>query len=78
MISLKDILDIICTEAFEYAGIPEVPDHKHGAPQNYAAQKRDARGDIHDDTRSQSQQLPVIQYDLELVRQSDGTVDWLE
>jgi hypothetical protein len=78
MISLENILNIICTEAFEYGGIPEVPDHKHGEPQNYSALKRDARGLVENDARSQSSHLPVLRYTLELVRDSDGKVRWHE
>ena len=78
MIALKNILNIICTEALEYGGIPEVPDHKHGAPQNYSAYKRDARGEAVNDPRSQSEQLSDLQYDLELVVDSDGHLQWHE
>jgi hypothetical protein len=78
MISLENILNIICTEAFEHDGVPEVPDHKHGAPQNYAAQKRDARGEIEDQERSPSAPPDSLQYDLELVQERDGTLQWLE
>lgn len=78
MISLENILNIICTEAFEYGGIPEVPDHKHGAPQNYSALKRDARGAVENEPRANSEQFPDLQYDLELVQESDGTLRWYE
>lgn len=78
MIALENILNIICTEAFEHGGIPEVPDHKHGAPQNYSAPKREARGEIQDHTRSHSETLNSLQYDLELVQESDGTLRWIE
>ena len=78
MISLENILNIICTEAFEYGGVPEVPDHKHGAPQNYAAPKRDARGEVERGARSHSARLPVLRYGLELVRESDGKLRWYE
>lgn len=78
VITLEDILNIICTEAFEHSGIPEVPDHKHGAPQSYAAAKRDARGDVHESRRSNSQQLPALQFDLELIEDEDGKLHWVE
>jgi hypothetical protein len=78
MIPLDDILNIICTEAFEHSGVPEVPDHKHGDRNNYAAAKREARGETQHDARSPSGPLDPLQYDLELVEESDGTLRWLE
>lgn len=78
MIALENILNIICTEAFEYGGIPEVPDHKHGAPQNYAALKRDARGEDDSDATSHSAEFPLLQYDLELVLDEDNILRWYE
>jgi hypothetical protein len=78
MILLKNLLDMICTEAFEHSGIPEVPDHKHGAPQNYSAQKRDARGDCPDVTRIASSEQAVLRYDLELLEREDGGIEWVE
>ena len=78
MIRPKNLLDMICTEAFEHSGIPEVPDHKHGAPQNYSAQKRDARGDIPDVARAASPEEAVLRFDLELLEREDGTLEWVE
>ena len=78
MILLKNLLNMICTEAFEHSGIPEVPDHKHGSPQNYSAQKRDARGDIHGVVRVASSEKALLRYDLELVEREDGTLEWVE
>lgn len=78
MITMKEMLGIIRTEAYEYGGIPEVPDDKHGAPQNYAAMKRDARGVFYEDSRSPSSDLPVLHYTLQLVRDEDGTLDWVD
>jgi hypothetical protein len=77
MISLENILDMICTEAFEHGGVPEVPDHKHGAPLSYFAEKRDARGDMAHPERSQTSET-ALQYDLELVEDKKGNLDWLE
>ena len=78
MIRPKNLLDMICTEAFEHSGIPEVPDQKHGAPQNYSAQKRDARGEISDIARVASSEQSVLRYDLELLEREDGTLEWVE
>ncbi|MFN0164918.1 MAG: hypothetical protein ACKV22_00685 [Bryobacteraceae bacterium] len=78
MIRPKHLLDMICTEAFEHSGIPEVPDHKHGAPQNYSAQKRYARGDIPEVVRVASSEEAVLRYYLELLEREDGTLEWVE
>lgn len=78
MILLKNLLNMICTEAFEHSGIPEVPDHKHGAPQNYYAQKRDARGEVPDVVRVVSSEEAVLRFDLELLEREDGTLEWVE
>jgi hypothetical protein len=78
MIPLDDLLNIICTEALEHSGAPEVPDHKHGATQNYSTEKRDARGSLSMDRTAYSSDLPPLRYDLELVRRPDGTLNWEE
>ncbi len=79
MISLDNLLNIICTEAFEYGGIQEVPDHKHGALQNYASPKRDARGASYGERPAcNNGALPPMQYTLELIRDEDGTLRWVE
>jgi hypothetical protein len=78
MLSVTTILNIVCTEALEYSGVPEVPDQKHGAQHNYSALKRDARGTLEGDTQPHLNHDTPLQYDLELVRQRDGTFDWEE
>jgi hypothetical protein len=78
MISLKSILNIIATEALEHAGVLEVPDHKHGAAQNYSTPKRDARNSLETAHGHYAPTVPVLRYDLELVRRDDGTVSWEE
>ena len=78
MIALENLLNLICTEAFEHGGIPEVPDNKHGAPQNYASEKRDARGLARHDPPSQPKETPILRFDLELIEEKDGTLRWIE
>jgi hypothetical protein len=78
VITLEDILNIICTEAFEHSGIPEVPDHRYGSPPNYAYAKRDARGQFHIYWRSNSRQLPKLDYDVELIVDDDGNLHWVD
>lgn len=78
MIAIETLLNIICTEAFEHDGILEVPDHKHGAVENYSSPKRQARGVVEDGLRQSGLQRPALQYDLELLRRPDGSLDWVE
>lgn len=78
MIPLEDMLNIICTEAFEHSGVPEVPDHKHGERHNYSSTHRDAREDHQEQRRSGVQELPPLQFDLELIRDEDGNLHWVD
>lgn len=78
MIALNNLLNIICTEALEHAGVPEVPEHKHGAAQNYSALKRDARGAPEKELLARTNGAAPLLYPLKLVRRSDGTLDWEE
>lgn len=78
MIKIANILRIIRTEAFEYDGIPEVPDHKHGDRQNNFALKREARGKLTRDKRAPTASPSDLQYDLELIEDEDGTLRWHE
>ena len=78
MIEIHNMLNIVCTEAIEDDGIPEVPDHKHGAEQNYWAPKRNARATEHSEAPRRPQQLPTLRYDLELVQDENGKVRWCD
>jgi hypothetical protein len=78
MIPLEDMLNIICTEAFEHSGVPEVPDHKHGERHNYSSTHRDAREDNREPRRSAPQQMPPLQFDLELIQDEDGKLHWVD
>jgi hypothetical protein len=76
MISHKEILDIVCTEAIEYGGLQEIPGHKDGAKLSFHSPKRGARGpETNDGGRPESQPL-AIQYDLRLVQEEDGKLTW--
>ena len=78
MIDLEDLLDIVCTEAFEHGGVPEVPDHKHGSEPNYHAQKRPARDPDGNTCQNYDETLLPIKYDLELILKGDNTYAWEE
>ena len=78
MISLQKLLDIVCTEAIEYGGLPEVPDRVDGAMENYHAAKRTARGEPDEHEAGAVQPaLPPIQYDLELIEDERGKLHWV-
>ena len=78
MIARENLLDLICTEAFEHAGVPEVPEHKHGGAQNYSALKREARGAPEKDPQAPANAASPVRYQLELVRAPGGALEWHE
>jgi hypothetical protein len=78
MIDLDDLLNIVCTEAYEYDGIPEVPDHKAGGSQSYFSPKREARGAAQLASGEAPTDEPSFEYDLELIKAPDGTLHWIE
>lgn len=79
MISLRKLLDIVCTEAIESGGLPEVPDRVDGAMDNYHAAKQNARSESNVEGGLESvNSLPPIRYDLELIRDENGNLRWVE
>ena len=76
MLSLEELLNIICTEAIEHGGLQEVPEHKHGAKQYYHSAKKEARGPDESNEHHVDLPLPPIQYDLELIEDRDGAFHW--
>ncbi len=76
MISYQEMLEIVCTEAIEYGGLLEVPGHKHGAKQSFHSAKRGARGPTVCNGDRADADAPVLHYDLRLVVESDGTLEW--
>ena len=78
MISLKKLLDIVCTEAIEYGGLQEVPDRTDGTMEHYHSPKRSARGKYENSEQSSIGNLPPIQYALKLIEDEDGTLHWEE
>ena len=78
MIEIHNMLNIVCTEAVEDGGIPEVPDHVHGIAPNYWAPRRDARAAHVEEPRRKPENLPTFQYNLELVQDEDGKVRWYD
>ena len=75
MISRKILLNIIRTEAIEYGGVQEIPSQTHGAKLSYHSAKRAGRGPEPLGNCGDSK-VPSVLYDLRLVRQSDGSLQW--
>jgi hypothetical protein len=78
MISLDNLLDIICTEAIEHGGLQEVPDRVDGTIEYYHSPKRNARGGYENGELRGAGTLPPIRYDLELIELTDGKLRWVE
>ncbi len=78
MISLDNLLDIVCTEAIEHGGLQEVPDRADGTIEYYHSAKREARGEYKNGEQIDIISLPPMRYDLELIELEDGKLQWVE
>lgn len=76
MISQQELLDIICTEAIEYGGLQEVPGHKHGSKQSFHSPKRESRGPKEPNGDNGNTVELSVNYNLRLVQEIDGSLDW--
>jgi hypothetical protein len=76
MISQKEMLDIICTEAIEYGGLQEVPAQQHGGSTSFFSPKRAARAPEESNLSHPTSGSPTVVYDLRLIREKDGTLRW--
>ena len=76
MISQKEMLDIICTEAIEHGGLQEIPGQQHGGRTSFHEAKRGARTTEENNIVNPTSECPAVQYDLRLVREPDGTLTW--
>jgi|HubBroStandDraft_1064217.scaffolds.fasta_scaffold228410_2 hypothetical protein len=76
MISQKEMLDIICTEAIEYGGLQEIPGQQHGGRTSFHEAKRGARTTEENNIGHSASESPAVSYDLRLVREADGTLTW--
>jgi len=76
MISQKEMLNIICTEAIEYGGLQEVPGQQHGGKTSFHSAKRGARGPDEKNGGRPDPDLPAVNYDLRLIRETDGALRW--
>jgi hypothetical protein len=76
MISQKEMLDIICTEAIEFGGLQEVPPQQHGGKTSFHAPKRQAHGSGENNGGHAHYASPTVPYELRLVKKTDGTLQW--
>lgn len=76
MISQKELLNIVCTEAIEHGGLQEVPSQQHGGNTAFFAAKRISRGGGEKRRTASISKSPTVKYGLRLVKNSDGTVEW--
>jgi hypothetical protein len=76
MISQKEMLEIICTEAIEYAGLQEVPAQQHGGSTSFFSPKRAARAPEETNLGHPTSDSSTVVYDLRLTREKDGTLHW--
>jgi len=79
MISIDELVDMVCTEAILYGGLQEVPDRADGTVEHYHDPKRNARAHHNEDGAQNTRgDLPPIRYELELIESEDGTLHWEE
>ncbi len=76
MISQKEMLDIICTEAIEHGGVQEIPGQQHGGRTSFHDPKRGGRSTGENNTGRSGGDTPSVPYDLRLVREADGALTW--
>jgi len=76
MISQKEMLNIIRTEAIEHGGLQEVPSQQHGGKTSFFSAKRPARGTEENRGSSPETDSPALECDLRLVKKADGTFEW--
>jgi hypothetical protein len=76
MISQKELLNIVCTEAIEHGGLQEVPGQQHGGNTAFFAAKRPSRGGSEKHGTAAISKSPSIKYGLRLVKKADGTLEW--
>lgn len=76
MISQKEMLNIICTEAIEHGGLQEIPGQQHGGKTSFHAAKRLARKTEEHNPAGAVSGSPKIKYRLKLIRKSGGKFQW--
>jgi hypothetical protein len=78
MLSIEELLGIICTEAIEHGGVQEVPAYKDGAKQSFHAAKRAARGPTASKNPRAARGSTTVKYRLRLVQERNGKLLWKE
>jgi len=76
MISQKEMLNIICTEAIEYGGLQELPGQQHGGKTSFHSAKRESRGPEEINGSRPESDSSTVQYDIRLIRKTNGILQW--
>lgn len=76
MISQKEMLDIILTEASEYGGLPELPNQQRGGKTSFHAAKRASRGIGERNGSSALSDSRKVKYNLRVVKKRKGKLHW--
>jgi hypothetical protein len=76
MISQREMLDIIRTEAIEYGGLQELPSQQRGGKTSFHAAKRVSRGMGERNGRSSGSDSPKVKYKLRVTKKGDGKLQW--
>ena len=78
MNSRSDILGMVCSEALEYGGVQEIPEHKHGTQHNYFSKKRSARTSDSIYSKNGKQKHKSVKISLKLIRNENGKIQWVD
>jgi hypothetical protein len=76
MISQKDMLNIICTEAIEHGGVPEISGLQQGGRVAFHAPKRPSRGSPQNCGSAPESESHKLNYTIRVVKKVDGTFKW--
>jgi hypothetical protein len=76
MISRKEMLNIVRTEAIEHGGLQEVPGQQRGGKTSFHSAKRPSRGLEEHREGQQDTGSAEMECDLRLIKKPDGTFEW--
>lgn len=76
MISQKEMLNIVCTEAVEYGGLQEIPGQQHGGRAAFHSAKRQSRRTEEAAGIRRKSKSRRMTYQLRLVKKANGKVEW--
>jgi len=76
MISQKEMLGIICTEAVEFGGLQEIPGQQYGGKTSFHSAKRTARYNHDSRLKRVKVDSNSVEYGLRLIRSNNGKLEW--